>query len=143
MSDGWLTCGSGGQRGEAGAQGDWGAGWTGGARAGEERALLAAGPCGANGRAERSAELGCGCGPRASGRVRLGVERGKRAARTGPCGLGRVKGFPFLFLFLFFSFLNLIQTKFEFKYEFEFKPHSNKVCTNMNATRIFKPMIKF
>ena len=38
---------------------------------------------GESGRAERSTELGCGCGPRASGRVRLGVERG-----NGPLGLG-------------------------------------------------------
>ena len=41
------------------------------------------------------------------------------------------------------SLLFLIQTKFEFKYKFEFKPHSNKICTSMNATQIFKPMIKF
>ena len=41
---------------------------------------------GENGRAERSAELGCGCGPRASGRVGLGV--------SGPVGewLGRGSG---------------------------------------------------
>ena len=38
---------------------------------------------GESGRAERSTELGCGCGPRARGRVRLGVERG-----NGPLGLG-------------------------------------------------------
>jgi len=46
---------------------------------------------GENGRAERSAELGCGCGPRASGRVRLGgpgdaALRAGRACSLGQCG---------------------------------------------------------
>jgi len=73
---------------------------------------------GESGRAERSTELGCGCGPRASGRVRLGVERGTGrsdwALRVGLltvwAGLGGRLGWFALFHFWFFLLLSFSQT---------------------------------
>ena len=57
--------------------------------------------------------------------------------------LGFVLGFFFLSMSIYSLISNLNQTKVEFKYEFEFKPQSIKVCTSMNATTKFKPMINF
>ena len=93
-------------------------------------------------------------GARETGPWDAGSERACCGVRLGRVGSGReewagaglIAGFWagfWVFFFLLFSFLNLIQTKFEFELNLNSNHTQIKLCTSMNATKIFKPMINF